>query len=114
MLEEGGSRETLTSAYRSYFCAVVLVVVGALVYLWGHLKTIAQLKNLEALRVEQQVLLDEQDRLKADISGLKRSSRIRKIASQKLGMAFPAEPPRNLYLQSAKPPVSGTKAQDAD
>ena len=113
-MEEGGSREAPASAYRSYFCAVVLVVVGALVYLWGHVMTIAQFKDLEALRVEQQVLLDEQDRLKADISGLKRSSRIRKIASQKLGMAFPAEPPRNLYLQSAKPPVSGTKAQDAD
>lgn len=113
-MEEGGFREAPASAYRSYFCAVVLVVVGALVYLWGHVKTMAQLRDLETLRAEQQVLLDEQDRLKADIAGLKRSSRIRKIASQKLGMAFPTEPPRNLYLQPAKPSVSGTRAQDAD
>ena len=91
------------ATYRPYFCAVVLVVVGALVYLGGHVKAVAQLEELEALRLERQAVLRQQDKLKAKVAGLKQSSRIRRIAAAELGMVFPTEPPRNLYLTPARP-----------
>jgi len=90
-------------SYRPYFCAVVLVILAALLYLWGHVKTVAQLEELEALRIERRAVLRQQDRLKARVAGLKQSSRIRSIASEKLGMVFPSDPPRNLYLTPARP-----------
>jgi len=88
---------------------VVLAVLGALVYLWGYMRTTAQLNELEALRTERRELLQRQDRLRAEIAGLQRSSRIRKIAAERLGMGFPAEPPKNLYLRPVSP-VLGANA----
>ncbi len=87
--------------YRSYFCAVIFLVMGLLIYLWGHVKTMDQGEKLERLRGERQALIRQQDRLRADGAGLKRSSRIREIASRELGMVFPSEAPRNLYKKNA-------------
>ncbi len=85
--------------YRSYFGALVLLVLGLLVYLWGHVKTMRQGEELTQLRAKRQTLIRQQDRLKAEVAGLVRSSRIREIASKELGMVFPSDPPRNLYLK---------------
>jgi cell division protein FtsL len=93
------SGEATRSAYGSYFFAVVLVVFGLLVYLWGHVKTMRQGDELTQLRAERETLIRHQDRFRAEVAGLKRSSRIREIASKELGMIFPSEPPRNLYLK---------------
>jgi len=85
-------------AIRSYLCIVVLVVLGLLGYLWGHVETMNQRDELKQLQMEQQALLREQDRLRAEASGLRQSRRISAIASERLGMVFPSGPPRNLYL----------------
>ncbi len=79
------------------------MVAGLLVYLWCHIQTMNQGQILEQLRVKRQALLQDQERLQVRISGLKQSTRIRDIAMQKLGMVFPSDPPRNLYLK----PVPG-------
>lgn len=96
------SREEAPGAYRAYFAAVVLVVLGLLIYLWGHVKTMRQGDELARLRAEREALVRQQERLRAEIAGLKQSSRIREIASKRLGMAFPEGPPQNLYLGSGK------------
>ena len=111
---EGGRRETLSGAYRSYFCAVLLLVLGALAYLWGHTITAGQMKELDDLRHQRQASIRRQERLRAELSGIVGSSRIRELASRELGMIFPAEPPRNLYLGHTSLVVSGLKEQDAD
>ena len=89
--------------HRTYFVAVMLLVLGLLAHLWGVSKTMRQAEELDRLRTEHQVLLSEQERLGAEISGLAKSSRIRDIAEKQLGMVFPKEPPRNLYLGTEKP-----------
>jgi|SaaInl7_200m_RNA_FD_contig_31_1970694_length_1802_multi_7_in_0_out_0_2 cell division protein FtsL len=89
--------------HRTYFVALMLLVLGLLAHLWGVSKTMRQAEELDRLRIERQVLLGEQERLGAEISGLAQSSRIRDIAEKKLGMVFPKEEPLNLYLGKEKP-----------
>jgi cell division protein FtsL len=79
----------------------MLLVLGLLTHLWGVSKTMRQAQTLDGLRAERQTLMKERDRLTAEISGLTQSSRIRTIAEKQLGMVFPQEPPRNLYLGTA-------------
>lgn len=88
--------------YRTGFLSIILLVVGLLVYLWGHVQTMNQGQTLEALRAERQALLQDRESLEARIAGLKQSTRIRDIAMQKLGMVFPSDPPRNLYLKPSR------------
>ena len=90
MKESGG--------YRYVFLTLALVVLGLLGYLWAQAQTVRQGDEISRLRTEHRQLLRQQDRLRAEISGLRRSSRIREIATNRLGMAFPEGPPRNLYL----------------
>ncbi|MDA0747023.1 MAG: cell division protein FtsL [bacterium] len=103
------SRVEKPSGYRSYVFGVVLVVLGLLVYLWGHVRTVQQGDELTRLRAEYQVLTRQQDRMRAELAGLKQSSRIRKIASQQLGMVFPQGPPHNLYLKEGSTAGLGQK-----
>lgn len=88
--------------YRTCFLSVILLVTGLLIYLWGHVQTMNQGQQLAHLRTERKVLIQEQERLHAHIAGLKQSSRIRKIAAEKLGMGFPGDPPKNLYLRTSR------------
>jgi len=90
-------------AYRTCFVALTLLVLGLLAHLWGVSKTMRQGEELDRLRAERQVLLSDQELLKAEISGLAQSSRVRDIAEKQLGMVFPHESPRNLYLGKANP-----------
>ena len=106
--------ESAPKEFRSYFLAVVVLVLGLLVYLWGHVKTMRQGEELIGLRSEREVLIHRQDRLRVEVAGLQRSSRIRSIAAEKLGMVFPSEPPRNLYLESPAGTRSGRVMPDAD
>ena len=84
--------------YRTGFLSVILLVAGLLIYLWSHVQTMSQGQELAQLRAEREALTLEQEHLKVRIAGLKQSTRIRDIATQKLGMVFPKDPPRNLYL----------------
>ena len=89
-----------TSFYRTCFLSVILFVAVLLIYLWGHVQTMNQGQTLAHLRTERKALIHEQELLRAQISGLKQSTRIRNIAANKLDMVFPADPPRNLYLEA--------------
>lgn len=86
--------------YRTGFLSVILFVAVLLIYLWGHVQTMNQGQKLAQLRAERKALLHEQDRYHAQIAGLKQSTRIRHIATNKLDMVFPTDPPRNLYLEA--------------
>ena len=101
-MHNGGLSRAAPGVYRSYFFAVVLLVLGSLVYLWGRVKTMHQGEELTQLRADRQTLIRRQDRLRAEVAGLKQSSRIHTIASRELGMVFPSGPPRNLYLKPEK------------
>jgi cell division protein FtsL len=91
----------LTSTlYRTGFLSVILFVAVLLIYLWGHVQTMSRGQRLAELREERTILIREQDHLRAHISGLKKSMRIRQIATNKLDMVFPSDPPRNLYLEA--------------
>ncbi len=104
-LRESGTG--VSSPYRTYFLAVIVVVSGMLIYLWGHVKTMGQGQAQARLINERKALLRHRDHLNARVARLKQSSRIREIATEKLGMVFPEEPPRNLYLD---PGLSDSKA----
>ncbi len=93
------SSEVKTSGgYRYVLLTVAMVVLGLLGYLWAQAQTVRQGDEIARLRTEHQQLLRQQEHFRAEISGLRRSSRIRKIASNRLGMVFPQGPPQNLYL----------------
>lgn len=84
--------------YRSGFLSVILLVAGLLIYMWGHVQTQSQGREIDLLRAEKKNLLNQQERLLARTASMKQSSRIRDIAVRKLGMVFPSDPPKNLYL----------------
>lgn len=84
--------------YRTGFLSVILLVAGLLIYLWGHVQTLSQGREIDRLRSQRKALVHQQELLKARTAGLKQSNRIRDIAVRELGMVFPADPPRNLYL----------------
>ena len=84
--------------YRSGFLSVILLVAGLLIYMWGHVQTLSQGREIDRLRAERKNLLHQQERLLARTASLKQSNRIRDIAVRELGMVFPSDPPKNLYL----------------
>ena len=96
-------RTASRGSYRSYFLAIVLLVVGLLANVWCHVKKVAQGERIVQLREMKRTLLRERDHLRADVTGLKRSSRIREIAAIELGMRFPEESPNNLYVDPVAP-----------
>lgn len=87
--------------YRWYFLSLVLFVLGLLLYVWCQVRTLAQGELIVDLMEERKVLLQEQDLLMAEITGLECSSQIRERATLELGMRFPDEQPNNLYLDPA-------------
>ncbi|MDE3000572.1 MAG: cell division protein FtsL [Gemmatimonadota bacterium] len=93
-----GSETKTSGGYRYILLAMALVVLGLLGYLWAQAQTVRQGDEISRLRTEHQQLLRRQERLRAEISGLRRSSRIREIATVRLGMVFPQGPPQNLYM----------------
>lgn len=93
-----GSEVKTSGGYRYALLTMALVVLGLLGYLWAQAQTVRQGDEISRLRTEQRQLLRQQERLRAEISGLRRTSRIREIATNRLGMVFPQGPPRNLYL----------------
>ncbi len=107
----GNSQVKTSGGYRYVLLTVALVVLGLLGYLWAQAQTVQQGDEIARLRTEHQQLLHQQERLRAEISGLRRSSRIREIASNRLGMVFPQGPPKNLYLdmQPDRHGLSGRK-----
>ena len=84
--------------YRSGFLSVILLVAGLLIYMWGHVQTQSQGREIDRLRAERKTLLNQQERLLARTASLKQSNRIRDIAVRELCMVFTSDPPRNLYL----------------
>ncbi len=90
--------ESKSGVFRLYLAAVILLVGVLLFYLWGHVKTMHQGEEIKRLQAERESLSRQRERLQAQLIGLKRSSRIREIAADQLGMVFPSDPPQNLYL----------------
>jgi cell division protein FtsL len=86
-----------TSPYRWYFGSVSIFVLGALLYVWCHVKTLSQGEEITTLRDEREGLIRKREVLDVEIAGLQKASRIRQIAAIELGMRFPAEHPNNLY-----------------
>lgn len=98
-----------STPYCWYFLSLVLFVLGLLLYVWCQVRTLAQGELIVDLMEERKALLQGQDLLKAEVTGLERSSRIREIATLELGMRFPDEQPNNLYLDPA-----GTATNDVN
>lgn len=99
-----------TISYRWYFLSLVLLIAGLLLYVWCHVATLAQGERITDLVDERTALLRTRDMLRAEVTGLERSSRIREIATLELGMRFPNEQPNNLYLAPAVDAVAGLDA----
>lgn len=86
-----------TSPYRWYFGSVSIFVLGALLYVWCHVRTLSQGEEISSLRDEREGLIRKRELLDVQITGLQKASRIRQIAAIELGMRFPEEHPNNLY-----------------
>ena len=84
--------------YRTGFLSVILLVAGLLIYMWGHVQTLSQGREIDRLHAQRKDLLNRQERLLTRTASLKQSNRIRDIAVRELGMVFPSDPPKNLYL----------------
>lgn len=96
------------SPFRWYFCSVSFFVLGALVYVWCHVRTLSQGEEITALRTERERLIHKQEVLQVRVAGLQKASRIREIAAIELGMRFPEEQPNNIYTApSSRSPLVG-------
>ncbi len=89
------------SPYRWYFCSVSFLVLSGLIYVWCHVSTLSQGEQIALLRDEREALIQKQKRLRVDVTGLQKASRIREIAAIELGMRFPEGRPNNLYTAPA-------------
>ena len=85
------------SPFRWYVCSVSFFVLGALLYVWCHVRTLSQGEEIASLRAERESLIRKQELLRVQVTGLQKASRIREIAAIELGMRFPEERPNNLY-----------------
>ncbi len=85
------------SPYRWYVGSICCLVVGALIYVWCHVRTMTQGEEIATLREQREDLIRKQDILRVKVAGLQKASRIREIAAIELGMHFPEERPNNLY-----------------
>lgn len=91
-----------TSPYRWYFGSLMIFVMGALLYVWCHVRTLSQGEEISALREERESLIRKREVLDVQVAGLQKASRIRQFAAIELGMRFPEEHPNNLYTTPGK------------
>ena len=100
------------SPYRWYFGLVSFSVLGALLYVWCHVKTLSQGGEITALRETREGLIRQQDLLRVRVASLQKARRIHEIATIELGMRFPNERPKNLYTDPGSGSVlSGSSVQ---
>ena len=74
----------------------VLLLVGVtlmLVYVWKGIHGRSLAARLEEVSVENRILRDEQDRLRTEVVTLSSIERIKRIATERLGLVEPTETP---------------------
>lgn len=72
-------------------------MLGALLYVFCHVRTLSQGERIASLKQEREDLIRKQELLQVQAAGLQKASRIREIAAIDLGMRFPDGRPNNLY-----------------
>jgi cell division protein FtsL len=98
------------SPYRWYISSVSFFVLGALLYVFCHVRTLAQGERIASLRHEWEDLIRQQELLQVRAAGLQKVGRIREIAAIELGMRFPDERPNNLYTDPRRSRLTGKPA----
>ncbi|HID94556.1 MAG TPA: cell division protein FtsL [Candidatus Latescibacteria bacterium] len=87
---------------RKTFCKLLLILgilsAGMVLYIWEQVTVGDLARKVDLLFSERERLQQENKRLRADIARLSRSDRIKKIATEKLGMVAPATPPSQLVI----------------
>jgi cell division protein FtsL len=101
------------SPYRWYISSVSFSVLGALLYVFCHVKTLSQGERIVSLRQEREDLIRKSELLQVQAAGLQRASRIREIAAIELGMRFPDERPNNIYTGPSRQNLTGSVASSS-
>lgn len=90
---------------------LLILAIGMLGYVWEQVKGASLAKEMSRLVQVKKELMDQNTRLKAEIAYLSRSERIKRIASEELGMTFPVH--RSLVLELDRAPRGGQYGEDA-
>ncbi|OPX31821.1 MAG: cell division protein FtsL [Candidatus Latescibacteria bacterium 4484_181] len=77
----------------------IILVAGMLAYVWEQVTVTSLKKEIDALYLQKQKLIEEKRHLQTQIARLSGASRVKKIASEKLGMFPPDAPPEELLVE---------------
>jgi len=91
----------------------ILVVALMLLYVWKGWRAGMLAARLDALKAEQQQLLDQQDRLRAEAIGLSNADRIKAVATQQLGLVDPPLTPVDVPALAPLGPRDSLEASKA-
>ncbi len=76
-----------------------ILVAGMLGYVWEQVTVTSLKKRIDTLYLQKQKVIEQNRRLETQIAHLSSASRIKKIASEKLGMFPPDTPPEELPVE---------------
>ncbi len=76
-----------------------ILVAGMLGYVWEQVTVTSLKRQIDTLYLQKQRVIEENRRLETQIARLSSASRIKKIASEKLGMLPPDTPPEELLVE---------------
>ncbi len=91
----------------------ILVVALMLLYVWKGWRAGMLAARLDALKAEQQQLLDQQDRLRAEAIALSNADRIKAVATQQLGLVDPSLTPVDVPALAPLGPRDSLEASKA-
>lgn len=77
--------------FRVILFAGFFFMVGALVYVWPHVKLVKQAQELQKVKRDHHLLLQENQLLKLEQESLYSLYRVQNLAEKKIGMRFPEE-----------------------
>ena len=111
---KGGKRRGLAPAspyvLGKGLLVLLILAIGMLLYVCEQVTGASLAKEMSRLVKVEKELMDHNARLKAEIAYLSRSDRIKRLASEELGMMFPVH--RSLALRLDRAPVGGQSGED--
>lgn len=75
--------------FRVFLFAGCFFMVGALVYVWPHVKLVKQAQEFQKVKREHQRLTQENQLLKLEMESLHSLYRVQELAENEIGMQFP-------------------------
>lgn len=86
----------------AYMFSVLILVSGALFYIWPHVRIIRMGYECERLENMHQAMIQTNKVLRLEVASLKSLERIERIARERLGLTFPDDDQIVIFIKENK------------